>query len=86
MSHTFNISIEKDLSDTLKEVKSTIIENGGTFKGTTNKGQFSGKTILGKIKGEYASLSDKVIKITITKKPFITPKSKVESEIRKFFS
>lgn len=86
MPHTFTISIEKDLSITLKEVKAIIVENGGKFKGNTSKGQFIGKSILGKIKGEYAALSDNEIKITITKKPLVTSKGKVESAIRKYFA
>ena len=86
MPHTFKISIEKELSITLKEVKAIIVENGGKFIGNTSKGKFLGKTILGKIKGEYASLSENEIKITIIKKPFVTSKSKVESAIREYFA
>jgi len=86
MTHTFEVSIEKDLSNTLEEVQSTIVENRGIFKGDSNKGKFAGKTILGKIKGEYVSLSDDEVEITITKKPFAAPKSKIESAIREYFS
>jgi len=86
MSHTFKISIEKDLSSTLEEVESAIIESGGEFKGNTSKGKFAGKSILGKIKGEYAALPGGDIKITITKKPLAAPKSKIESSIREYFA
>lgn len=86
MPYTFKISIEKDLSTTIDEVQSAIIENGGNFKGDTSKGKFSGKTLLGRVKGEYASLSDGEVEITITKKPFAAPKSKIESAIREYFS
>lgn len=86
MPHTFKVTIKKDLPTTIKEVESTIVENGGKFKGNASKGKFAGKTLLGKIKGEYASLSENEIKITIIKKPFVTSKSKVESAIREYFS
>lgn len=86
MAHTFKISIEKDLSSMLKEVENAIIESGGEFEGDTSKGVFSGKSILGKIKGEYASLSEEEIEITITKKPFIAPTKKIESAIREYFT
>ena len=85
MAHSFKISVTDDLPSTLAEVKKTIVEGGGEFKGDANKGKFSGKTILGKIKGEYSCLSDDKVKITITKKPFATSKGKIESAIRKFF-
>lgn len=86
MSHTFKILIERDLSTVLMEVQSTIVKNGGDFKGNTSKGNFAGKTILGKVKGKYASLSEDEVEITITKKPFAAPKSKIESAIREYFT
>jgi len=86
MPHSFKISIEKELSSILEGVESAIVKNGGEFKGNTNKGTFAGKTMLGKIKGEYACLSDDEVEITITKKPLGTTKSKIESAIREYFS
>ncbi len=86
MSHSFKIEIEEDLSSILEEVESTIVKNGGEFKGDTSQGKFAGKTLFGKIKGEYICLSDDEVEITITKKPLAAPKSKIESEIRKYFS
>jgi len=86
MSLSFKISIEKNLQTALKEVESTIVDNGGKFQGNATQGQFSGKTILGKVKGEYVVLSENEIEILITKKPFIAPNSKIESAIRKYFS
>jgi len=85
MSHSFKIEIEEKLSSILEEVESAIVKNGGEFKGDTNKGMFAGKTILGKIKGEYACLSDDEVEITITKKPLVATKSKIESAIREYF-
>jgi len=86
MSHSFKIAIEKELSSILEEVESAIVKNGGEFKGDANKGKFAGKTLLGKIKGEYTCISDDEVKITITKKPLVTAKSKIESVIREYFS
>lgn len=86
MPHSFKISIKTDLPDALREVEDAIIENGGVFKGDTSRGVFSGKTILGKIKGEYACLSDDNIEVTIVKKPFAAPNGKIESAIREYFS
>ena len=62
------------------------MKNGGEFKGDTYKGEFSGKTMLGKIKGEYTCLSDDEVEVTIIKKPLAAAKSKIESAIREYFS
>lgn len=86
MSHSFNIKINGELHSVLKEVEDSILKNGGKFKGDTNTGEFSGKTILGRIHGEYDCISEHEVKITIVKKPFATSKGKIESEIIKFFS
>ena len=81
MAHTFKISINNDLSSTLKKVEKTIVESGGKFKGDTDKGTFSGK-----VKGEYVVLSKNKVEITITKKPFVVPSRKIESAIREYFA
>ncbi len=81
MAHTFNIFINNDLSSTLKKVENAIVENGGKFKGDTDKGEFSGK-----IKGKYVVFSKDKVEITITRKPFVVPSSKIESAIREYFT
>lgn len=86
MPHSFTISIRDEISSILKKVESEITGSGGRFEGNTECGFFDGKSILGLIKGEYRCLSDKEIKITITAKPFIVPDSRIESEIKKYFS
>ena len=86
MPHSFKISIQSDLSSILKETEDSIIKNGGKFKGDTSSGEFAGKTILGKVKGEYTCISDDEIEITIVKKPFAAPNGKIESAIREYFS
>ena len=52
MSHSFNISINNDLTSTLKKVEDAIVKHGGKFTGDTSSGEFSGKTMLGEIKGK----------------------------------
>lgn len=86
MSHSFKVSVTKDLAAALKEVEDGIVSNGGTFKGDLNGGEFSGKTILGMIHGEYKCLSDDEVEITITKKPFAAPSGKIEAGVREYFS
>lgn len=81
MAHTFRIVIKNDLSSILKKVEKAIVENGGKFKGDTDKGDFSGK-----IKGEYIVLSKDKVEITITRKPFVVPNRKIESAIREYFT
>ena len=86
MPHSFNIRLEKEISDVLKNVDSEIRGSGGSFDGDVQKGYFAGKTAVGTIRGEYRSLSSSEIEITITEKPFIVPYSLIEAEIRKYFS
>ncbi len=81
MAHTFKVLINNDLSSTLKKVEKAIVENGGKFKGDTNKGEFSGK-----IKGNYVVFSKDKVEITITRKPFVVPSRKIESAIREYFT
>ena len=86
MPHSFKISITDDLSSTLKEVEDAIVEGGGEFEGDTCSGKFSGKTLLGKVKGEYNCLSDDAVEITIIKKPFVASNGRIESAIRDYFA
>jgi len=86
MSHSFIIKINDDIHAILKKVESSIIGSGGTFEGTSERGIFHGKSVVGLIKGEYCSVADDEIKITIKDKPFIVPHSMIETEIRKYFS
>ena len=85
MAHSFTVTLQQDIATVLKHVESWITESGGTFQGDTGKGAFQGHTVAGLIKGEYCSLSDKEIQITITGKPFIVPYGMIETEIRKYF-
>lgn len=86
MPHSFNILVQCDLSSILKEAEDSIVKNGGKFNGDTSSGEFAGKTILGKIIGEYACISDDEVEITIVKKPLAASNGKIESAIREYFS
>lgn len=88
MSHSFKISVKNGLPEALKKVEGAIVDQGGEFKGDTSSGGFSGKTVLGKVHGEYSCTADDndEIEITITKKPMVAPYSKIESAIREYFA
>lgn len=86
MAHTFTIALNDDISSALSRVESAITENGGTFLGDRSKGVFQGNSVMGPIKGEYCSVSENEIRITIKDKPFVVPHSMIEGEIKKYFS
>jgi hypothetical protein len=67
-------------------MKSIITGKGGSFEGNRESGSFEGKSVLGTIKGEYRSISDNEIEITIDDKPLLMSYSTIESEIKKYLS
>ncbi len=85
-NNTLSIRLDKDknIDDLLKEVEREIILAGGLFKGDNQKGQFSGKTALGRTKGEYLVTGGE-IKISITAKPRFVPMNKILSKIATYF-
>jgi hypothetical protein len=84
MAHTFTIRVTGEIALALKRVESKITGDGGAFQGNAEKGSFAGKSILGVIKGEYCSVAESEISVTIKEKPFLIPYSMIESEIKKF--
>lgn len=86
MAHSFTLKLNHDISSVLEKVESQITGSGGRFQGDADKGIFDGESLLGTIKGEYCSISDDEIQITIKHKPFLVPYSVIESEIKKYFS
>ena len=84
MAHSFIILLKEDVSSALRNVETIITGSGGSFKGDIEKGTFHAHTVAGRIKGDYRTLSDREIKITIMDKPFIVPYSMIETEIRKY--
>lgn len=84
--HSFIVKLKDEISSILSKIKSKITGKGGSFDGNKECGSFEGKSVLGTIKGEYRSISDSEIEITIKDKPFIIPYSTIESEIKKYLS
>jgi len=80
MAFSFEIKKPDNLQEVLFQVERDINSEGGTLKGDLNSGKISIKGVEGSYKVE-----GDVIKITITKKPFIYPESTVKSEIVKYF-
>ncbi|MBI5633780.1 MAG: hypothetical protein HZA15_09915 [Nitrospirae bacterium] len=86
MAHTFTVALNDEIAAVLGRVESAITESGGTFQGDSSKGVFQGISVMGPVKGEYSSVSENEIRITINDKPFIVPYSMIEGEIKKYFS
>lgn len=84
--HSFIVKLHDEISSILEKVKSKITGNGGRFEGNVKCGTFHGKSVLGLIKGEYRSISDREIEITIEDKPFIVPYRTIESKIKEYLS
>jgi len=79
---SFKFKIETDPADTIKKVKAKIEQEGGTFNGDENEGNFSLPTPVGEIEGSYHVTADE-LKIDITKKPTFLPCSMLEGELKK---
>jgi hypothetical protein len=84
--HSFIVRLKDEAALILCRMKSAITGKGGSFEGDKECGSFEGKSALGTIKGEYRSISDKEIEITIDDKPFIVSYSRIELEIKKYLS
>jgi hypothetical protein len=84
--HSFNVKLHDQISSIIDKISSEITGSGGRFEGNTKCGCFHGKSALGMIKGEYRSISDTEVEITIEDKPFIIPYGIIESRIKKYLS
>jgi hypothetical protein len=82
--HSFIVKLKDEISAVLGKLKSIITGKGGSLEGNKEHGSFEGKTVLGKIKGEYRSISDNEIEITIDDKPSLVSYGTIESEIKKY--
>ena len=80
MATTFDFPFSGDTTSLLQRAKSAVTNAGGTLRGDTNSGDFSGKGVEGRyeVKGQ-------TVHVTITKKPVIVPDSTIESQLRSFF-
>jgi hypothetical protein len=77
---TFSIRATKSPEILVSEAKKVAKENGATFRGDTNSGNFSGKGVKGSYKIEGGT-----VKVAITDKPTLASWSKVESKVKEFF-
>jgi hypothetical protein len=84
--HSFNVKLHDRISSIIDKIRSKITSSGGRFNGDTKCGCFLGNSVLGKIKGEYRSISDTEVEITIDDKPFIVPYQIIESRIKGYLS
>ena len=79
---SFYIKKPADIMATLRNVEYKVTSSGGRFSGDTISGMFANSK--GDVMGKYF-VGEDVIKITITRKPFIYPNSAVEGRIREYF-
>ena len=84
--HSFNVRLHNQISWIIDKIRSKITGNGGRFEGDTKCGCFHGRSVLGMIKGEYRSISDIEVEITIEDKPFLLPYGIIESRIKEYLS
>lgn len=84
MAHTFSFDVPDDAATALAKASSLVKGAGGSFAGDENGGTFAGKTPAGDVKGRY-QVAGKTVTIEITDKPFIVPKTLVESKVKEFF-
>jgi hypothetical protein len=83
--HSFSVKIRDELSSILQKAHSKVTDMGGKFEGDMDCGCFQKNSPLGLIKGEYRSISDNEIEISIIKKPHSIPYKFIESKIKEQF-
>ncbi len=79
---SFKFNIDSSPAVIINNVKTKIENEGGSFTGDENEGNFNLPTPVGAIEGNY-SVINKELKIDITKKPMMLPCSMIESELEK---
>jgi hypothetical protein len=83
--HSFSIKVRDKLSSILQKANSKVTDMGGRLEGNIDYGCFQNNSALGLIKGEYRSISDNEIEISIIKKPHSIPYTFIESKIKEQF-
>lgn len=82
---SFRLAVEEELSELLEKVRSQIEREGGRFDGDIRSGAFSGNvSLVGAFRGRY-EVTDNLVTITITDKPFVISCQSVEAKIRAYF-
>jgi len=84
--HSFNVILHSQISSIIDRIRSRITDSGGRFEGDAKCGCFHGKSVIGMIKGEYRTISDTEVEITIEDKPFMLPYGIIESRIKEYLS
>jgi hypothetical protein len=87
---SFNIDYPGTSSQFVVNATKAIQNKGGIFQGNATAGTFSLQTLIGSVKGNYQVVSEPnspqtKVAITITKKPFIVPMSKIQEVIATYF-
>jgi hypothetical protein len=87
---SFNINYPGSSNEFLVNATKAKQNKGGNFQGNTSNGSFSLQTLIVAVKGNYTVVSDfnsqqTKVEITITKKPFIVPMSKIQEVIASYF-
>jgi hypothetical protein len=87
---SFSIDFPGNSNQFVVSANSAIKNKGGIFDGNTLAGSFSLQTLVGAVKGTYQVISEASspqtkVAITITKKPFIVPMSKIQEVIASYF-
>ena len=86
---SFNIKYPGKSADFVFDADKTIKKNGGVFSGDQKNGNFSLKTLIGAVKGNYKILSEigeqVMVEVTITQKPMLVPMTKIQEVIKGYF-
>ncbi len=87
---SFNIDYPGSSNEFVVNANKAIKTKGGVFTGDSTKGSFSLKTLVGAVQGNYQVVSEAgsaqtKVAVTITKKPFIVPMSKIQEVISGYF-
>ncbi len=80
MPETFRVPIVGDRAQKFARLRQAAAQYGITIRGDVDKGEFSGMA-----SGSYY-VSDNIVTITITSRPFWIPIDTLEREFRKFLS
>ena len=80
MPHKFSFQVT-NVDQSLAKVKSEMLKAGHKFNGDSSKGEFAG----GGVEGEY-SIDGNTVTVSVTKKPFVAPKSLIEKKIKEYFA
>lgn len=81
MACDFSIPFSGDANVVLAKAKTAVQSQGGNFNGDTNSGAFNVSVFGNKIEGNY-TVSEQMMNITITDKPFMVPCSAIESYLK----